>query len=156
MLVGKEITIYYDRRDIRVIYLFLEGKYMGEAYCPKFMGRRVSIWEADALRKADAAPKREAEAEALAGRQRTQRLARRGGRAHRREVLRLEKQKQMDRQQEDIHPEHVQTKLKELGQLKPPGSPPVPTTIAPSALPEPNDELEKRPIIYLPMRRWNE
>ncbi len=33
MLVGKEITIYYDRRDIRVIYLFLEGKLVGEAYC---------------------------------------------------------------------------------------------------------------------------
>ncbi len=156
MLVGKEITIYYDRRDIRVIYLFLEGKYVGEAYCPQFMGRRVSIWEADALRKADAAPKKEAEAEALAGRQRTQGQARRGGRANRRKVLQLEKQRQMDRQQEDIHPEHVQAKLKELGQLKPPASPPVPTTLAPSALPEPDDELEKRPIIHLPMRRWNE
>jgi hypothetical protein len=156
MLVGKEITIYYDRRDIRVIYLFLEGKYVGDATCPQFMGRRVSIWEANALRKADAAPKKEAEAEALAGRQRTQEQARKGGRAHRRKVLQLEKQRQWDRQQEDIHPEHVQTKLKELGQLKPPGSLPVPTTIAPSALPEPNDELEKRPIIYLPMRRWNE
>jgi len=116
----------------------------------------VSIWEADALRKADAAPKKEAEAEALAGRQRTQGQARRGGRANRRKVLQLEKQRQMDRQQEDIHPEHVQAKLKELGQLKPPASPPVPTTLAPSALPEPDDELEKRPIIHLPMRRWNE
>lgn len=154
MLVGKEITIYYDRRDIRVIYLFLEGKYVGEAYCPEFMGRRVSYWEADALRKADAAPKKEAEAEALAGRQRTQRQARRGGRAHRREVVQLEKQRLLDRQQEDIHPEHVQTKLKEFGQLKAPA--PVPTTVAPSALPEPDDELEKRPIIHLPMRKWNE
>jgi Mu transposase, C-terminal len=156
MLVGKEITIYYDRRDIRVIYLFLEGKLVGEAYCPEFMGQRVSIWEADALRKADAAPKKEAASEALAGRQRTQRQARRGGRAHRREVVRLEKQRQMDRQQEDIHPEHVQAKLKELGQLKSPVSPSVPTTLAPSALPEPDDELEKRPIVHLPMRRWNE
>jgi len=156
MLVGKEITIYYDRRDIRVIYLFLEGKLVGEAYCPEFMGRRVSIWEADALRKADAVLKKEAASEALAGRQRTQRQARRGGRAHRREVVKLEKQRQMDRQQEDIHPEHVQAKLKEPGQLKPPASPPVPTTLAPSALPEPDDELEKRPIIHLPMRRWKE
>jgi Mu transposase-like protein len=156
MLVGKEITIYYDRRDIRVIYLFLEGKYVGEAYCPEFMGKRVSIWEANALRKADTAPKKEAEAESLAGRQRTQRQARRGGRAHRRELLQLEKQRQMDRQQEDIHPEHVQTKLKELSQQKSPTSPPARTTLAPSALPEPDDELEKRPIIHLPMRRWNE
>ena len=156
MLVGKEITIYYDRRDIRVIYLFLEGKLVGEAYCPQFMGQRVSIWEANALRKADAPLKKEAESEALAGRQRTQRQARRGGRAHRRKVVQLEKQRQMDRQQEDIHPEHVQAKLKELGQLKPPASPPVPTTLASSALPEPDDELEKRPIVHLPMRRWNE
>ncbi len=156
MLVGKEITIYYDRRDIRVIYLFLEGKYVGEAYCPEFMGRRVSYWEADALRKADAAPKKEAEAEALAGRQRTQRQARRSGRAHRREVVQLEKQRQMDRQQADIHPEHVQTKLKELGQLKPPVSSPVPISLEPLPLPEPDDELEKSPVIHLPMRRWNE
>jgi len=156
MLVGKEITIYYDRRDIRVIYLFLEGKLVGEAYCPEFMGRRVSIWEADALRKADAALKKEAASEALAGRQRTQRQARRGGRAHRREVVQLEKRRQMDRQQEDIHPEHVQTKLKEFGQRKLPASSSVPTSLEPLPLPEPDDELEKSPIIHLPMRRWNE
>jgi len=155
MLVGKEITIYYDRRDIRVIYLFLEGKLVGEAYCPQFMGQRVSIWEANALRKADAPLKKEAESEALAGRQRTQRQARRGGRAHRRKVVQLEKQRQMDRQQEDIHPEHVQAKLKELGQLKPPASSSVPTSLEPLTLPEPDDELEKSPVIHLPMRRWN-
>ncbi len=156
MLVGKEITIYYDRRDIRVIYLFLDGKLVGEAYCPEFMGRRVSIWEADALRKADAASKKEAEAEALAGRQRTQRQAKRGGRAHRREVVQLEKQRQMNRQQEDIHPEHVQIKLKELGQLKVPVSSAVPTPVQSQILPEPDDELEKSPIIHLPMRKWSE
>jgi hypothetical protein len=156
MLVGKEITIYYDRRDIRVIYLFLDGKLVGEAYCPEFMGRRVSIWEADALRKADAPLKKDASSEALAGRQRTQRQARRGGRAHRRGVVQLEKQRQMDREQEDIHPEHVQTKLKELGQLKPPVPSSVPISLELLTLPEPDDELEKSPIIHLPMRKWSE
>jgi len=33
-LRGKEIDIYYDRRDISVIYLFEEGELRGEAYCP--------------------------------------------------------------------------------------------------------------------------
>ena len=32
-LRGREIDIYYDRRDISVIYLFLEGELVGEAYC---------------------------------------------------------------------------------------------------------------------------
>ena len=52
-LRGKEIDIYYDRRDIAVIYLFLEGELVGEALCTEFMGRRVSIWEAQAQRRAD-------------------------------------------------------------------------------------------------------
>jgi hypothetical protein len=41
-LAGREFEIYYDRRDISVIYLFVEGSYVGEAYCPAFMGRRES------------------------------------------------------------------------------------------------------------------
>ena len=52
-LRGKEIDIYYDRRDISVIYLFLDGELVGEAYCTEFMGSRVSIWEAQAVRRAD-------------------------------------------------------------------------------------------------------
>src|SRR5258708_37386973 len=47
-LRGKEIAIYYDRRDISVIYLVLEGELVGEALCTEFMGRRVSVWEANA------------------------------------------------------------------------------------------------------------
>ncbi len=41
-LAGRECEIYYDRRDISVIYLFVEGSYVGEAYCPAFMGQRES------------------------------------------------------------------------------------------------------------------
>src|SRR5256885_15122581 len=52
-LQGKEFELYYDRRDSSVIYLFVEGRYVGEAYCPALMGRRVSEWEATAQRKND-------------------------------------------------------------------------------------------------------
>jgi hypothetical protein len=48
------------RRDISVIYLFLEGELVGEAYCTDLFGQRMSIWEADALRKSDAAEAQEA------------------------------------------------------------------------------------------------
>ena len=33
---------YYDRRDVGVLYIFVEGEYVGEAYCPGLMGGRVS------------------------------------------------------------------------------------------------------------------
>src|SRR6266542_6045847 len=65
-LRGKEIDIYYDRRDLAVIYLFLEGELVGEAYCTEFLGRRVSLWEADAMRKADAAQAQTAAAQSRA------------------------------------------------------------------------------------------
>ena len=41
-LAGREFEIYYDRRDVSVIYLFVGGSYVGEAYCPAFMGQRGS------------------------------------------------------------------------------------------------------------------
>ena len=37
-LACREFEIYYDRRDISVIYLFVDGSYVGEAYCPACMG----------------------------------------------------------------------------------------------------------------------
>src|SRR5438445_70691 len=51
-LAGREFEIYYDRRDVSVIYLFVDGNYVGEAYCPAFMGQRVSEWDAKAMRQA--------------------------------------------------------------------------------------------------------
>ena len=36
-----------------VLYIFVEGEYVGEAYCPELMGGRVSEWEARAMRKHD-------------------------------------------------------------------------------------------------------
>src|SRR5207237_5782888 len=59
-LRGREIAIYYDRRDISVIYLFLEGELVGEAYCTDLLGQRMSIWEADAIRQADTTQQKEA------------------------------------------------------------------------------------------------
>src|SRR5215831_1008504 len=59
-LQGKEFDLYYDRRDVSVIYLFVEGRYVGEAYCPALMGQRVSEWEAAAQRQADGAKARTA------------------------------------------------------------------------------------------------
>src|ERR671930_692579 len=52
-LQGREFEVYYDRRDVSVLYLFVEGDYVGEAYCPSLMGGRVSEWEARAMRKQD-------------------------------------------------------------------------------------------------------
>src|SRR5205823_10134462 len=52
-LQGKDLELYYDRRDVSVLYLFVEGSYVGEAYCQAFMGQRVSEWEATAQRRAD-------------------------------------------------------------------------------------------------------
>ena len=36
-----------------MLYIFVEGEYVGEAYCPQLMGGRVSEWEARAMRKHD-------------------------------------------------------------------------------------------------------
>ena len=37
-LKGREFEVYFDRRDISVLYLFVDGIYVGEAYCPQLMG----------------------------------------------------------------------------------------------------------------------
>jgi hypothetical protein len=37
-LAGREFDVYYDRRDVGVLYIFVEGEYVGEAYCPQLMG----------------------------------------------------------------------------------------------------------------------
>ena len=50
-LAGREFEVYFDRRDISVLYLFVDGTYLGEAYCTQLMGGRVSEWEARAMRK---------------------------------------------------------------------------------------------------------
>jgi hypothetical protein len=41
-LQGREFEVYYDRRDVGVLYLFVDGVYVGEAFCPQLMGGRES------------------------------------------------------------------------------------------------------------------
>jgi hypothetical protein len=52
-LAEKEFEVYYDRRDVSVLYLFVDGSYVGEAYSIQFVGRRISVWEALTIQRAD-------------------------------------------------------------------------------------------------------
>src|SRR5713226_8404900 len=110
-LQGKEFELYYDRRDVGVLYLFVEGRYVGEAYCPQFMGGRVSEWEARAMRKQDEI---EAQAAREQGREVRARIQEEAG-SHRKrrsaEIRASEQSRQWDRQREDIHPAEVLERL---------------------------------------------
>ena len=152
-LRGKEIDIYYDRRDISVIYLFEEGELRGEAYCTELLGQRMSIWEAQALRKSDREQAREAEAVSLENRQRIQQEAVGGRRIHSLETKRLEKQRQMNLQRQEIHPEQVQTTLHVLAHRQS-ASPPAsqPSGLLPPAIPE--DDAQVRHVVPVRIRKW--
>src|SRR5260370_2995624 len=152
-LRGREIDIYFDRRDISVIYLFLEGELVGEAYCTEFMGRRVSIWEAQAERRACAAQAKEANDESRENRQRIQREARMGSRAQAREAKRLEHQRLLNQQRPDIHPDHVQGALHILANA-PKDASPAPPSVKGLLVPAvPDDTLMQQSDKRLPMRR---
>src|SRR5207237_8434416 len=71
-LAGREFDVYYDRRDVGVLYIFVEGEYIGEAYCPQLMGGRVSEWEARAMRTYDEQQAKIARAQGLPVRARRQ------------------------------------------------------------------------------------
>ena len=152
-LRGRELDIYYDRRDISVIYLFLEGTLVGEAYCKEFLHRRVSVWEAAAERRTDAALKKEATARSLSRRQEIQEEANAGKRIHSLETKRLEKQRQLDLQRHEIHPSHVQATLQALKELHTPSSSPISkgSGLLPPAVPE--ADPPGRPIVHLPVRK---
>lgn len=113
-LRGKEIDIRYDRRDIAVIYLFVEGEFVGEAYCIELQGKRTSIWEAAAMKKQDRLQAQEAQIKSLENRQRIEAHAHKGKRELRKEQKRIEKMRQLDMQRGDIHPSHVQHTLAAL------------------------------------------
>jgi hypothetical protein len=152
-LRGKEIDIFYDRRDLSVIYLFLEGVLVGEAYCPEFMGRRVSVWEAKVQRLADASLAKEAEALSRASRQRLQQTAIAGRRVLSLERKRLEQQRLLEQQRQEIHPAHVQAVLHALAQhQRPTGSlPPTQKGLLAPAIPE--EENPEVPVVHLPVRK---
>jgi Mu transposase, C-terminal len=116
-LADREFEIYYDRRDISVIYLFVDGRYVGEAYCPAFMGQRTSWWEAKVMRRTDAA-KAKATASASADVRAQIQAEIIASKKQRGRVLReQEKARQFDRQREEIHPSHA---LETLNDLAPP------------------------------------
>jgi hypothetical protein len=110
-LQGREFEVYFDRRDVSVLYLFVEGLYVGEAYCTEFMGSRVSEWEAKAMRKHDEMQADVANAQGREARARTQKEA--GSHRKRRsaEIRASEHSRQWDRQREDIHPAEVLERL---------------------------------------------
>jgi transposase len=116
-LVDRELEIYYDRRDISVIYLFVDGGYVGEAYCPAFMGQRISEWEAKAMRQADTAKARAASAASAEVRAQIHEEIEATKKQRRQAIRKREKAQQFDRQREEIHPAHV---LEVLGSLAPP------------------------------------
>ncbi len=152
-LRGKEIDIYFDRRDISVIYLFLEGELVGEAYCTDLLGQRMSIWEADAIRQADAKQEKEAAEVSRENRQRIQQEAESGKRVHAQTTKRLEQRRLMQQQRTEIHPEHVQTVLQVLadaGAAVPPPTPPSTPLLAP-AIPE--DPTAAMPVVRLQIRK---
>lgn len=116
-LAGREFEIYYDRRDISVIYLFVDGSYVGEAYCPAFMGQRISEWEAKAMRKADTARAKEACAQGAAVRAQIQEAIATTKKQRGKALRAREKARQFDRQREEIHPPHVLEALESLAPL---------------------------------------
>src|SRR5712692_10150013 len=152
-LRGKEIDIYFDRRDISVIYLFLEGELVGEAYCTDLLGQRMSIWEADALRQADATQEKEAAEVSRETRQRIQQEAEAGKRAHAQTTKRLEQQRLMGHQRAEIHPEHVQAALQVLANAgtATPSPAPTPTGLLAPAIPE--EPAEAMPVVRLQIRK---
>src|SRR5260221_6940981 len=110
-LAGREFDVYYDRRDVGVLYIFVEGEYLGEAYCPQLMGGRVSEWEARAMRKHDEEQAKIAHAQGLPVRARIQDEAKAARRRRSTEIRASEQARQWDRQRGDIHPSLVSERL---------------------------------------------
>src|SRR5260370_6978891 len=99
------------------------------------LGERLRVWEAQARRKSDTAQAKEASMISLEARQRIQQEAGSGKKALALETRRLEKQRQLDQQRADIHPEPVQTALHLLAHQQ--QFSPLPTSTPPALLPPP-------------------
>jgi Mu transposase, C-terminal len=145
-LQGREFDVYYDRRDVSVLYLFVEGTYVGEAYCPSLMGGRVSEWEAKAMSKQD---EMESKAAREQGQQTRARIQEEAG-SHRKRrgvhIRQIEQGRQWDRQRDEIHPTNV---LERLATLE--TSSPAEDTLPPAIPdPEPDDPI---PPVRIRIRR---
>jgi len=118
-LQGREFEVYYDRRDVGVLYLFVEGSYVGEAYCPQFMGSRVSEWEARTMRKHDEMMAQVAREQGREVRARIQDEAAHARKRRGAQIRASEQSRQWDRQREDIHPAEVMERLTAVTASKP-------------------------------------
>lgn len=126
-----------------MVYLFVEGSYVGEAYCPQFMGQRVSEWEATAMRQHDREKAKAAASATQQVRSDIQEEIEATKKQRRRATREREKARQLDRQREEIHPSQV---FSELESLRPP--PPASLRL-PKAKPDPDREY---PVQVLPIR----
>ena len=142
-LTGREFELYFDRRDIGVLYIFVKGEYVGEAFYPQFMGGRVSEWEARAMRKHDEALAKEAREQGQEVRARIQKEAGQVRKRRSAEIRAQEQSRQWDRQRNDIHPGHVLETLATLEAKK--------QTVKPAPEPVPDAESD-HPIRVLPVR----
>jgi hypothetical protein len=113
-LKGREFEVYFDRRDISVLYLFVDGIYVGEAYCPQLMGGRTSWWEARAMRKHDEEQAKLARSQGREVRARIQDEAAHARKRRSTEIHANEQARQWDRQREEIHPAEVTERLADI------------------------------------------
>jgi Mu transposase, C-terminal len=144
-LRGREFEVYYDRRDVGVLYIFVEGEYVGEAYCPQLMGGRVGEWEARAMRKQDEMMAQIAREQGLPVRARIQDEAGAARRRRSAEIRASEHSRQWDRQRQDIHPAEVVERLASIEAKKSAGP-----TLPPAV---PDADLD-RPVRVLPVRTF--
>ena len=142
-LQGREFEVYYDRRDVGVLYLFVDGAYVGEAYCPQFLGGRVSEWEARAMRKQDETEAQAAREQGREVRARIQDEAGAGRKRRAAHIRQVEQSRQWDRQREDIHPTEVLEPLASIESKKPK------VATLPPAVPDADPD---RPVRALPVR----
>jgi hypothetical protein len=142
-LQGREFDLYYDRRDVGVLYIFVGGEYVGEAYCPQLMGGRVSEWEARAMRKHDEEQAKIAREQGLPVRARIQNEAASSRKRRSAEIRASEQARQWDRQRQDIHPAEVAQRLASI-------EAPIPKVVRLSeAVPDADPD---RPVRVLPVR----
>ena len=126
-----------------MLYIFVSGEYVGEAYCPQLMGGRVSEWEAKAMRQHDEEQAKIAREQGLPVRARIQDERRRRST----EIRASEQARQWDRQRSDIHPAEVVERLTSIESKH--AAPPT----LPKAVPDADSDRKSR---VLPVRMLGE
>jgi hypothetical protein len=142
-LSTRDFEIYDDRRDLSVMYLFVDGSDVGEASCQACVGQRVSAWEAVAMRQHDRAKAQAARAACASVRVHMHEESEAAKKQRRRATRVREQGRQVDRQREEMHPAQV---LSELEARLPP--PPASVQL-PAATPDPEKAY---PVHHLVIR----